>query len=183
MKRLDGHSAVLYGGDETALTDHVVLFAQEYLAATFPVVIVATQAHRNAFLTGLQAAGADTDAAIATGQLVCVDAIALLEELLRDGRVDWNAFEHNVSERVRSLRMRGPLRIYGEMVGVLWAFGRHELAIELETHWNRLRSRVDFDLLCAYDIDVLGADFLENEISGIVQTHDCVLSRGGPSAA
>lgn len=183
METLDGHSVVLYGGDEARLIDHVVLFSCENVAAENPVLIVATRAHRGAFLHALRLAGADTDAAVASGQLVCLDAVATIEELLKDGRIDWRAFDRNVGELVRNLRMRGPLRVYGEMVGILWALGRHELAIDLEMHWNRLRKRVDFDLLCAYEIDVFSEEFLANEIAGIVRTHGQVLPCGGPSAA
>jgi MEDS: MEthanogen/methylotroph, DcmR Sensory domain len=182
-RTLDGHSAVLYGRDEATLVDHVVLFTCENLAAEDPVLIVATQAHRDAFLAALRAAGADTRAAIAGGHLICLDPVATIEEILKNGRIDWRAFDLHVGELVRNLRMRGPLQVYGEMVGILWALGRHELAIDLELHWNRLRKRVDFNLLCAYDIDVFGAEFLVDEIAGIVRTHGQILPCGGPSAA
>ncbi|MGB6984368.1 MAG: MEDS domain-containing protein [Candidatus Aquilonibacter sp.] len=182
MAKLDGHAAVLYGSDESWLVDHVVLFVCESLAGEDPVIIVATPPHREAFLAALDAAGADTEAAIASGQLVCVDAVSMLEELLIDGHIDWRAFDSKVGEFVRNIRMRGPLRVYGEIVGILWALGRHELAIELETHWNRLHKRVDFELVCAYEIDVFNEMFAADEIAGIVQTHGRVLSRGGPTA-
>ena len=182
-RSLDGHSVILYGSDESWLRDHVVRFCCENLAAEHPVMIVTTPAHRAAFLSALDAAGVDTGAAIAAGQLVCADAVETLEEILSDGRIDLRAFERNVAEPVSNLRLRGPLRVYGEMVGVLWALGRHELAIELEMHWNRLRKRVDMDTLCAYEIDVFSPDFLVSEIAGIVQTHGRVLPCGGPSAA
>ncbi|HTZ53615.1 MAG TPA: MEDS domain-containing protein [Candidatus Acidoferrum sp.] len=180
---LDGHAAVLYGSDEARLVDHVVLFLCENLANEYPAIIVATPAHRQAILEGLRGAGAGPDAAIASGRLVCLDAVATLEGILTDGRIDWRAFDTKIGEFVRNLRMRGPLRVYGEIVGILWALGRHELAIDLELHWNRLRKRVDCELLCAYEIDVLSPDFLVSEIAGIVQTHGQVLPCGGPSAA
>lgn len=182
MDRLDGHSVVLYGSDEARLVDHVMLFLCENLANECPVLIVATPEHRSAFLTAFRAAGVDTDAAIARGHLVCLDAVATLEKLLTDGRIDWRAFDRHVGEFVRNLRMRGPLCVYGEIVGILWALGRHEMAIDLEVHWNRLLRRVNFNLLCAYDLDVSSVEFLRKEIAGIVGTHDRVLTSGGPSA-
>ena len=183
QRMLEGHSVVLYGNDEARLVDHVVLFLCESLAADHPVLIVSTPAHRDAFLEALRAAGADPEAAIASEQLIWLDAVATLEELLIDGHVDWRAFDRNVGELVRNLRMRGPLRVYGEMVGILWALGRHEVAIDLEMHWNRLRKRVDVDVLCAYDIDVFSSQFLADEIAGIVRTHGQLLPCGGPSTA
>jgi KaiC/GvpD/RAD55 family RecA-like ATPase len=183
MERLDGHVGILYGSAEAQLIDHVMLFLCENLANEWPVLIVATPAHRNAFLTAFREAGIDTDAAIARGNLVCLDAIATLEKLIVDGRIDWRAFDRNAGELVRNLRMRGPVRVYGEIVGILWALGRHEMAIDLELHWNRLLGRVDVSVMCAYDIDTAGPEFLVKEIAGIVRAHDRIVTCGGPSAA
>lgn len=183
VEKLDGHVAVLYGHDEARLVDHVVFFLRENLANGHPGLIVATLVHRNAILAGLRGAGIDADAAIASGNLVCLDAVAMLENLLSEGRIDWRAFDRNAAELVRNLRMRGPLCLYGEMVGILWALGRHEMAIDLELHWNRLLTRIDCNVLCAYEVDVSSPEFLEKEIAGIVRTHDRVLTCGGPSAA
>jgi KaiC/GvpD/RAD55 family RecA-like ATPase len=178
-----GHSVVLYGSDEARLVDHVVLFLCENVAAEQPVLIVSTPAHRKTFLDALSAAGANTDAAIARGNLVCLDAVATLEEILNEGRVDWRAFDRKIGEFVRNLRMRGPLCVYGEMVGILWALGRHEVAVDLEMHWNRLRKRVDFKLMCAYEVDIFGEEYLPKEIAGIVREHGSVVPCGGPLPA
>jgi KaiC/GvpD/RAD55 family RecA-like ATPase len=183
MEKLDGHVGILYGSAEGRLVDHVMLFLCENLANEHPVLIVATPAHRNVLLTAFQAAGVETDAAIARGNLVCLDAVTTLEKLLIDGRIDWRAFDRYAGELVRNLRMRGPLRIYGEIVGILWALGRHEMAIDLELHWKRLLRRVDFSLMCAYEIDVSSPEFSQKEIAAIVGTHDRLLTCGGPSAA
>jgi KaiC/GvpD/RAD55 family RecA-like ATPase len=181
VEKLDGHSAVLYGGDETRLVDYVVRFLYQNVVNGHPAIIVATPSHRNAFLAGLRAAGADPDGATASGNLVWLDAVATLENLINDGRIDWRAFDRTV-EILRNLAMRGPLRVYGEMVGILWALGRHEMAIDLELHWNRLRARIACDVMCAYEVAVSSPEFSEREIAGVVRMHDRVLS-GGPSAA
>lgn len=182
-ERLDGHLAVLYGRDEARLVDHVVHFLRDNLANGHLALIVATPAHRSAFLDGLRGAGIDVDAAMASGNLVCLDAVAMLENILNDGRIDWCAFDRNAAELVRNLRMRGPLCAYGETAGILWALGRHEMAIDLELHWNRMLTRIDCNTMCAYDVDVLSPEFLAEEVAGIVRTHDRILTCGGPSAA
>ena len=46
--------------------------------------------------------------------------------------------------------LRGPIRIYGEMVAVLWAQGNTRGAIRLEELWNELAATYAFSLLCGY---------------------------------
>jgi DcmR-like sensory protein/histidine kinase-like protein len=50
----------------------------------------------------------------------------------------------------RSLSARRPLRVYGEVVALLWDEGDIEAAAELEQLWNRLCDREAFNLLCTY---------------------------------
>ena len=179
FRTLDGHSVILYGSDEPRLIDHVVNFLYENLAQDYPVLVVATQSHRQAFSAALRAKGVDPAAASRAGLLVYHDALTVLGEILVDGRVERRVFDRIVCESVRNLRMRGPLRIYGEMVGVLWAQGQGDTAIELEALWNRFRMRVDFELLCGYQIDIFGSAFAINSIDGIIRAHGEVSPYGG----
>jgi hypothetical protein len=49
-------------------------------------------------------------------------------------------------------RSNQPLRIFGEMVAVLWNDGKHDAALSLEELWNDLREEHDFSLFCAYPL-------------------------------
>ena len=42
------------------------------------------------------------------------------------------------------------MRIYGEMVDVLWRSGRKDAALSLETLWHQLIARRKWSLLCGY---------------------------------
>ena len=42
------------------------------------------------------------------------------------------------------------VRIYGEMVDVLWSSGREDAALSLETLWHQLIARRKCALLCGY---------------------------------
>jgi hypothetical protein len=44
----------------------------------------------------------------------------------------------------------GPVRVYGEMVALLWADGQVAAALELEDLWNELGRRLPFSLFCGY---------------------------------
>jgi hypothetical protein len=62
------------------------------------------------------------------------------------------------------------------MVGVLWESGQYTAAIRLEELWNALLSQRDFELFCAYPIDVLGASFQSAEIDSVLCTHSNVIA-------
>ncbi len=179
FRTLDGHTVILYGDEEARLIDHVVNFLCENLAVGRPVLIAATQSHQEAFSAALRAKGIDPAAQSKGGLLVYVDATALLEQILVNGRLERRAVDRISGETVRNLRMRGPLRIYGEVVDILWSRGRGEIAIELEGLWNRLRLRVDFELLCGYGIDIFDSSFAIGSIEGIIHAHGEVLPYGG----
>ena len=123
--------------------------------------------------------GVDPDSKSDAGLLVFLDAMTVRDQILIDGRIEWRRFDQIVGEVVRNLRMRGPLRIYGEVVDLLWSRGQHDIAIGLEGLWNRLRHKVDFELLCAYDIDVFDSTFNINSADEIICAHGEVEPYGG----
>jgi len=46
-----------------------------------------------------------------------------------------------------------PVRVYGEMVNLLWQDGETRAAAVLEGMWNELAQKASFTLLCAYHVD------------------------------
>ncbi|MGN6473556.1 MAG: MEDS domain-containing protein, partial [Mycobacteriales bacterium] len=113
-----------------------------------PVLIIATQEHRDAFTAAL---GALADAAIAEGRLALLDAQETLAEFMVDGVPDRARFESSVGDRVRrTLRRGNGLCAFGEMVALLWEEGETQSALALEQLWNGLQQRHAFTLLCGY---------------------------------
>ena len=109
--------------------------------ATFPAA-----AHRQAVEATLAARGLDLGAAY-----VALDAQETLNGVLVRDAVDADLFDRTVGRMVRGLVAEGrPVRIYGEMVGLLWAGGDVVSAMRLETAWNELRGQVPFTLHCGY---------------------------------
>jgi hypothetical protein len=43
-----------------------------------------------------------------------------------------------------------PVRVFGEMVSLLWDAGLIDAAVEVEAMWNELGVQYPFSLLCAY---------------------------------
>ncbi len=88
-------------------------------------------------------------------RLTILDAQRAIGLLVIDGALDRNAFAQLVARDVREKHARtGGLRVYGEMVTVLWARGDVVAALELEDAWNELQRELAFTTLCAYPVSL-----------------------------
>ena len=90
-------------------------------------------------------------AAVSDGRIVLLDAQELVHQLLRDGMPDPDAFATIVGGLLDAAsETPGPIRIYGEMVAVLWEQGNVAGAMALEDLWNELAQTRSFALMCGY---------------------------------
>lgn len=137
----------------------VARFVDEGIAADETAVVVASAAHLTAFEDALAAGGVDVASARQAGIFVTVDASEALSRFLVEGWPDAGRFETEIGALARTIGDSGrPVRIYGEMVALLWDAGHVGAAIELEEMWNELRQRVPFSLLCAYSAESVRGD-------------------------
>ena len=147
------HMVQFYDRDDE-LADGVGPYLAEAIRAGGVTIVIATDAHRQAFAGRLADAGIDPSMAelTATGPaLVMLDAGEAADALLVDGRLALHRFDKLIGDLVREAAAGGrPVRAYGEIVAVLWADGHVAAALELETLWNGLGREVDFSLYCAY---------------------------------
>jgi anti-sigma regulatory factor (Ser/Thr protein kinase) len=105
------------------------------------LVVIATEAHRDAFAAHLGG----------VGELVQFDAASTLAGCMDGRRIDRDGFFAVVGGVVRAAAAYGrAVRAYGEMVALLWDVGDIEAAIELEALWNELAAEIPFSLYCAY---------------------------------
>ena len=154
--------------------------AGEYLSDTARAgavaIVIATEAHRDAFEARLRDAGVDAAAARDEGTLVWLDAAATLARFMRDGHVDRDAFFDVVGSVVMAAAATGrPVRAYGEMVGLLWEAGDVMAVIELETHWNDLAAAIPFSLYCAYRSDSVSGPEHADAFARVCQLHSSVV--------
>ena len=166
-----GHNVHFFDGTP-ALLERLGPFVQSGLDAGEVCIVVATAEHRAALRRRL---GPRLDAARKTGQYVELDAEETLRGLIRDGVPDQARFDAIVGELISSCAADQPLRVFGEMVALLWARDDVLAALALEDVWNELGDREEFSLLCAYPSD---GDTIDRD--GFVQIctrHDAV-SRG-----
>jgi hypothetical protein len=103
-----------------------------------------------------------------------------------DDLPDEERFLQIVSEvlaRLDGARPRGGgVRIFGEMVALLWERGNHPAAVRLETLWNELSARMPFTLLCAYPMAELVGSAQTEPFARMCALHTHVVPDGGLSA-
>jgi hypothetical protein len=137
--------------DDSALSESVAAFLSQGLMAGAGCFVIATPEHRLQIRGSLQARGFDVDEAMHSGHFVALDARETLDGLLVDGRVDRRKFNASIAPLIAQAELRHPrVLAFGEMVALLSAEGKHEMALALEKLWNELAVRHAFSLLCAY---------------------------------
>jgi hypothetical protein len=174
-----GHVVQLYEPvDEVSLTANVSRYVWEGLKRGDGALVVTTPIHRELFCEQLARLGADPQSAIRSGQLGFLDAWETLSRCLVGPQPDWEPFESVIGAAIgrRWPRKAGArVRVYGEMVGLLWKAGQFAAANRLEQLWNRLLAQSSFSLYCAYEIDIFGKDFYANSVNAILCAHTHVI--------
>ncbi|HEU5416450.1 MAG TPA: MEDS domain-containing protein [Streptosporangiaceae bacterium] len=141
--------------------------------------MLATAEHRQAIKGRLASTGTDVARLQHQGDLFLLDAREVLDRFLIGGRVDPADFEQQVGGMARRAAAAGrPVRIFGEMVALLWAGGQAGAAVELEILWNELRAFVPFSLLCGYP-----ASYFSGEVHADALDVLCSLHSGVAGAA
>jgi signal transduction histidine kinase len=144
--------AVQFYDDEAFLFETVGLFVRSALEAGDAAVIIATPAHTDGILEqlGKQA----RERALNAGQLVVIDAEAMLARFMLNDRPSAEPFLESIDQMLTSLAATlGPgqcIRAFGEMVNILWRQGKRAAAIELEKLWAHFSEAYPLRLLCAY---------------------------------
>lgn len=149
-----GHVVQFYE-DEDFLATTVARFLATGMAQGQPLIAIATQPRRQALSSELDRLGFDPVRAIREGRLVLADARETLTTFMDGAVPDRGRFTTVVSRLIESSRAAGrktSVRLYGEMVDLLWKDGNTTGAIRLEELWNGLASTHSFSLLCAYEM-------------------------------
>lgn len=142
-------------------------------------VAVATRPHLRLIDQRMAETGVDPAAARASGAYVVLDAAATLDQFLVAGWPDPSGFWRTISPLVdRAGSARRHVRVFGEMVSLLWQAGRFGPAIELEALWNELARQRCFDLLCGY-LSAGGASHeADDELAMVLAAHTRIAAHG-----
>jgi MEDS: MEthanogen/methylotroph, DcmR Sensory domain len=141
---------VYFYEDDTFLVDKVAQFVKNGLERQETVIVIATAEHRTDLETKLMADNLIGLSASTGGHYLTLDASATLSLFTLNGWPDGRLFLKVMGQFIGSAPPGTGIRIYGEIVGALWAEGKYRAAIRLEELWNKFALHHDFSLLCGY---------------------------------
>ena len=177
------HHAVRFYENDKSLAHIVANFLTEGLAAGNPGIVIATPAQRGAVLKELAARSVDVVQLQHSDDLILLDAQNTLSTFMMNGKPVADEFKNSmcaVIERACRGRADCVVRIYGQMVDILWKDGEQEAAIRLEMLWNQLANTQAFSLLCGY---AMGHFYKDANFDEICSHHTHVISADGDVAA
>jgi hypothetical protein len=147
------HAIGFFDGEEQ-LCAEIAEFVSEGLASGQPALIVTKEAHRVGIARELRNLGVDVDGATTAGDLRMADAHEVLESIMVGGLPDATRYHDTVGAAVASLLKGrpGPVRIFGDMVDLLWQDGRHDAAIRIEILSNQLALVQPISVICGYSM-------------------------------
>ena len=172
------HLVQVYQADDAALVSNLVGYLSDGLRRGEHAIAILTDAHREAVVTDLLRAGCDVARQICDGRLTLIRVDDMLACLIVEEQPDAKRFEEHVGSLVRSAlgaANGAGLRVYGEIVGVLWETKHFPAAIRLEQLWHGLQQELGFSLYCGYPIDVFGKHFDSGIIDALLCAHTHLL--------
>jgi hypothetical protein len=176
------YHAVRFYENEKSLAQIVAQFLGEGLVGSEPALVVATPTQRAAIIRELVVKGFDAVELQRSGALVLLDAEDTLAAFMIDGSPDSDRFRKRMRDVITGVTRNGEkstLRIYGQMVDVLWKKGNSAAAIRLEVLWNQLAASQHFSLLCGY---AMGHFYKGAGLGEVCEQHTHVLPAEGAAA-
>ncbi len=172
-----GHDhPVCFYETEDGLAQVVARYVADGLTEGDAAIIVASHERGARFLEAL------VELEVDERPVIVADADATLARFYRDGAIDVDGFEAEVNHLfalAKQASLTGRVRVYGEMVDILWQRGERSLAIELEDRWNDLRVREPFTLLCAYRAEAFADE--PRRLSEVCAVHTAVVGQSSRS--
>lgn len=146
----DFHAVRFYESDD-ALCKLVAAFVGDGLRQDEPALVIATPDHRAAIQAELRSSEVDVERAQSDGQLLFVDAAETLDSFMVDDKtLDERRLNEAFGGALQRFRGGGRIRVYGEVVDLLWRAGRPLAAIELEIRWNEFAGQRRMAVMCGY---------------------------------
>jgi len=176
------HSVQFYFEDRLMIEGLAGLVATALVSGDAAIVI-ASKAHREALARELKDRDLNLTRAIAGGRFVCLDASETQARIMLNGMPEAERFSRLIGGLISSARTAAKseqkgLVIFGEMVALLWAEGKHQAAIRLEELWNDLAAQYSFSLRCAYPMNGFHKQEHADSFAKICAAHSSVLPLG-----
>lgn len=162
--------------DDAFLLNSLAEYTATALKAGEAAIVIATQAHCEELEARLREKGLGVEVAVECGQLVLRDAAETLSKIMTGGSPDPALFAEVIGDVItRSVMGRPRVRLYGEMVALLWAEGNYDAAIRLEELWNDLQHKHSFALFCAYPMSGFAGEEAGRGLPDVCTNHSRVI--------
>lgn len=169
----DDHFVELYD-DDLSLVQSVRTFISIGINDGDAAVVIATPAHRDAIEKEL-ARTVDLASASQQGLFSSFDAADTLALFMEDGEPNPEKVDRVLGPILETAGRGGrKVRVFGEMVAVLWMEGNVAGALGLEDQWNRLALLYDFRLFCGYPSYAF-SDETRDALTGMCNRHSHVV--------
>jgi len=170
------HVCQLYPTDSTFF-NALESFVANGLRHGESVVVIATAQHLHALEQRLRIGGwLDLDRARWEDRYIAILAQETLDKIMVDDWPDSQRFDHtamSLVDRARG-RQRRQVRVFGEMMSLLWTQGKAGAMHRLEHLWGELVKREQIALFCAYPRADFG-EYSQSTLRQICAAHDKVL--------
>ncbi len=169
------HTAHFYE-DENFLCCSVSLFVLSGIsqseAEAEAVIVVATKKHCEIIRQRLVTMNVDVSVHEQTGRLNLLDAEELLAKFMINEMPNRELFFTVIGGLLDDcLSSHKAVRVYGEMVNVLWSAGNSTGTIALERLWNELADSRPFNLLCGYALSQFDKQLHGPVFEAVCSTH------------
>ncbi len=166
-----------------ALARIVGEFLREGFATGSAALIAAAPNLRAAIIRDLTLHGLDVAGLQQSKMLLMLDARDTMSRFIVDGKPHPHKFRDVMSAALSQVARKNEastVRVFGQMVDVLWQDGEKDAAIALERLWNQLAHTETFSLLCGY---TMGDFYKDAHFEDICREHSHLLSDDGQSTA
>ena len=175
------HEVQFYSDDASFLVGFG-RFIEAALKAGNPVIVVATESHRNGILQRLQAQGLNIGAAIEQGSYISLDVAATLSTFMVNDLPDPVRFQKVAGDLVtaaaKAAKGEHPrVAACCECAPILWAQGNPGAAIQLENLWDETGKIRNMDILCGYVLNNFQREQESHIYERICAEHSVVCSQ------
>ncbi|MCJ8163364.1 MEDS domain-containing protein [Pontibacter sp. E15-1] len=172
------HVLQLYEDDE-ALLNLLEDFAVGGFSVDDTVMVIATPEHLAELKRRLREDGLDLEKLCSSNKFIAISADEMLSRFMREGMPDEQLFIQAVTgvfDNVRNSKRH--IRVFGEMVAILWEQNNREATIRLENMWNAFFEKESFALFCAYPKSEFSNE-AASSLSCICSAHAKIISNVG----
>lgn len=147
----DQHSVDIYGSSDE-LINNLIIYLIAGAKAGERSIIIARPQHVRMLKQKLERNELCRFFDLHDGSNIIFNAKSVLDDIVTGHKVNEAKFNKIIGGILSDFCTSGqPVRVYGELVALLWERGDEAAALEVEELWNKLAKKYCFALYCGYD--------------------------------